>query len=62
MMMMMDGSNQRYRLEFYLQAFNLLNSVNYNSYAGNLRNQDNFGQPVSAQPARRIELGMNFGF
>ena len=62
MMMMMDGSNQRYRVEFYLQAFNILNRVNYNSYAGNLRNQDNFGQPVSAQPARRIEVGMNFGF
>ena len=61
MMMMMDGSNQRYRLEFYLQAFNILNRVNYSSYVGNLR-VDTFGQPVSAQAARRIELGMNFGF
>jgi hypothetical protein len=61
MMMMMDGSNQRYRLEFYLQAFNILNRVNYMSYVGNMR-VDNFGLPVAAQPARRIELGMNFGF
>lgn len=61
MMMMMDGNNQRYRLEFYLQAFNVLNRVNYTGYVGNLR-VDNFGQPISAQPARRIEVGMNFGF
>ena len=61
MMMMMDGSNQRYRLEFYLQAFNILNRVNYQGYVGNLRSPD-FGTPVSAGPARRIEMGMNFGF
>ena len=61
MMMMMDGSNQRYRLEFYLQALNILNHVNYQGYVGNLRSQD-FGSPISAGPARRIELGMNFGF
>ena len=61
MMMMMDGGNQRYRLEFYVQAFNILNRVNYQGYVGNLRSED-FGQPISAAPARRIELGMNFGF
>ena len=61
MMMMMEGSNQRYRLEFYVQALNILNHVNYQGYVGNLRSQD-FGSPISAGPARRIELGMNFGF
>ena len=61
MMMMMDGSNARYRLEFYLQAFNILNHTNLTGYTGNLRSQD-FGQATSAGPARRIELGMNFGF
>lgn len=61
MMMMMDGSNQRYRLEFYLQAFNILNRTNLQGYIGNLRSPD-FGQAISAGPARRIELGMNFGF
>ena len=61
MMMMMDGSNQRYRLEFYLQAFNILNRVNYMGYVGNLRSSD-FGDAISAGPARRIEVGMNFGF
>ena len=61
MMMMMDGSNQRYRLEFYLQAFNILNRTNFLNYAGNLRSHY-FGQATSAGPARRIEVGMNFGF
>ena len=61
MMMMMEGSNNRYRVEFYLQAFNILTRVNYQSYVGNLRSE-NFGLPLSAGPARRIELGMNFGF
>jgi hypothetical protein len=61
MMMMMENSNNRYRIEFYLQAFNILNRVNYQSYVGNLRSE-NFGLPLSAAPARRIELGMNFGF
>jgi hypothetical protein len=60
-MMMMDGTNTRYRLEFYLQAFNILNHTNLTGYTGNLRSPD-FGQPTSAGPARRIELGMNFGF
>jgi hypothetical protein len=61
MMMMMDGTNTRYRLEFYVQAFNILNHTNLMGYTGNLRSPD-FGQPTSAGPARRIELGMNFGF
>jgi hypothetical protein len=61
MMMMMENSNNRYRVEFYLQAFNILNRVNYQSYVGNLRSE-NFGRPLSAGPARRIEVGMNFGF
>jgi hypothetical protein len=61
MMMMMDGTNNRYRMEFYVQAFNILNHVNYQSYVGNMRS-DNFGLPLAAGPARRIEVGMNFGF
>jgi hypothetical protein len=61
MMMMMDGGNNRYRIEFYAQAFNILNHVNYQSYVGNMRSE-NFGLPLAAGPARRIEVGMNFGF
>jgi hypothetical protein len=61
MMMMMDGGNNRYRMEFYVQAFNIVNRVNYQSFVGNMRSE-NFGLPLSAGPARRIEVGMNFGF
>ena len=61
MMMAMDGTNTRYRLEFYLQAFNILKRTNLVGYSGNMRS-DYFGLATSAGPARRIELGMNFGF
>ena len=61
MMMMMDGSNSRYRVEFYLQAFNVLNRTNLVGFVGN-RLSDYFGTATSAGPARRIELGMSFGF
>ena len=61
MMMMMDGNDQRYRLEFYVQAFNILNRTNLNGFSGNMRS-DYFGTANSAGPARRIEVGMNFGF
>ncbi len=62
MMMMMDGSNARYRLEFYLQAFNILNHTNLTGYTGNLRPRWTSGRQRRPGPARRIELGMNFGF
>jgi Carboxypeptidase regulatory-like domain len=61
MMAMMENSNARYRLEFYLQAFNILNRTNLLGYSGNMRSIY-FGQATSASPARRIEVGMNFGF
>jgi hypothetical protein len=61
MMMMMENSNARFRLEFYLQAFNILNHTNLVGYSGNMRSIY-FGQATSASPARRIEVGMNFGF
>jgi hypothetical protein len=60
MMMMMD-SNQRYRLEFYVQAFNVLNRTNLVGFTGNLRSPY-YGQATSASAARRIEVGMTFGF
>jgi Carboxypeptidase regulatory-like domain len=59
--MMMDGGNARYRMEFYLQAFNLLNRTNFQGYVGNLLSPY-YGQPTSASAARRIEVGINFGF
>jgi hypothetical protein len=61
MMMMMDQGTGRYNVEFYVQALNVLNRANFQNYAGSLRSPY-FGQPTSASPARRIEVGMNFGF
>ena len=44
-----------------MEAFNALNRVNYVSYVGNLSSPF-FGQPVSAFPARRLQVGIRFHF
>ena len=62
MMMGLDGNNSRYKMEFYAQAFNVLNRTNFQGYVGNISSVQYFGQPTSASPARRIEVGVNFGF
>ncbi|HYP06156.1 MAG TPA: TonB-dependent receptor [Bryobacteraceae bacterium] len=49
------------RMELTADAFNVLNQVNYAGYVGNLSSPF-FGLPVSAQPARRLQLGMRFTF
>jgi hypothetical protein len=59
--MMMDSGGSRYQVEFYVQAFNILNRTNLVSFSGNQRSPY-FGQATSAMSARRIEVGMNFGF
>jgi hypothetical protein len=61
MMMMMDQGSGRYNVEFYVQALNVLNHTNFQNYAGSVRSPY-FGEPTSAGPARRIEVGINFGF
>ena len=60
-MVMMDGSASRYRLDIYLQVFNLLNTANYNAFVGNLLSPY-YGQPTSAAPPRRIEIGASLSF
>jgi len=60
-MMMMDGGTNRYKMEFYVQAFNLLNRTNFQNFVGNLTS-DYYGTALSSSPARRIEVGINFGF
>jgi hypothetical protein len=60
-MVIMEGMNARYRLEFYAQISNLFNYVNYNTFIGNQLSPF-YGQATSAGPARRIELGMSLGF
>ena len=61
MMMMNDGGNNRYKMEFYVQAFNALNRANLQGFVGNQRSEF-YGNATSAQAARRIEVGVNFGF
>ncbi|HEY3380211.1 MAG TPA: carboxypeptidase regulatory-like domain-containing protein [Vicinamibacterales bacterium] len=49
------------KLTLGVDAFNVLNRVNYNGYVGNLSSPF-FGQPVSAQPARRLQLSARLEF
>lgn len=53
--------NQGRRFEMYLFVTNLFNRVNRSSYVGVLTSPF-FGQPTSAQAARRVELGWRFSF
>jgi hypothetical protein len=55
------GQNQGRRFEMYLFVTNLLNRVNRTSYVGVIRSPF-FGQPTSAQAARRVEIGWRFSF
>jgi hypothetical protein len=55
------GNTGRVNLEIFVQANNVLNSVNYMNYTGILTSAD-FGLPRSAQPGRRIEVGTRVGF
>ena len=59
--MVMEGGNQKYRLDLYLNIQNAFNHVNYNAFIGNQQSSF-FGTPTSAGPARRIEIGASFGF
>jgi outer membrane receptor protein involved in Fe transport len=44
-----------------MDAFNLLNHLNYTNYVGNLSSPF-FGRAVSAQPPRRLQLSVRFAF
>lgn len=55
------GGNDRFRLEFYVQGFNVLNRTNFVNFSGNLLSPF-FGTPTSAAQARRVEVGMQFRF
>lgn len=51
----------RYSLTFTVQATNVINRVNYGQYIGSL-SSSLFGRPVSASPARQLEMSIRFGF
>jgi hypothetical protein len=55
------GARAQRRFEMYLSVSNLFNRVNYSSYVGVVTSAL-FGQPTSAQAARRLELGWRFSF
>ncbi len=54
-------ATKKYRLEFYAQAFNLLNHANLGVFSG-VQTSPFFGQATSAQPPRRFEVGTRFNF
>jgi hypothetical protein len=59
-MMMMDGAS-RYRLDLYVQVFNLFNTTNLNAFIGN-QMSPYFGMATSAAPPRRIKIGASISF
>jgi hypothetical protein len=60
-MVTMDGSASRYRLDLYVQVFNLFNKTNLNAFVGN-QQSPYFAMATSAAPPRRIEVGANLSF
>ena len=59
--MTMDANASRYRLDLHVQVFNLFNTANYNTFVGNLLSPY-YGQPTSAAPPRRVEIGASLSF
>ncbi|MGE0864747.1 MAG: carboxypeptidase regulatory-like domain-containing protein [Vicinamibacterales bacterium] len=59
--MVMEASNQKYRLDLYLNIQNAFNRVNYNAFVGNQLSSF-FGTATSAAAPRRVEIGASFGF
>ncbi len=60
-MVVMEGSNARYRLDLYVNVQNLFNRTNYNAFVGNQLSPF-FGTATSAGPARRVEIGASVSF
>ena len=54
-------SGKRWRTEFYVQAYNVLNHANRTNFTG-VQTSPFFGRATSAFPARRIESGLRFSF
>jgi len=57
----LGNADKRYTVEIYAQAYNLLNHTNALTFSGVLTSPF-FGQPTSAAPPRRLELGGRIGF
>ena len=57
----LDNPAKRYGLEFFAQAYNLLNHMNATNFSGVVASPF-FGQPTAAAPPRRVEIGMRVTF
>ena len=55
------GATKKYRMEFYLQAFNLLNHTNLGVFNG-VETSPYFAQATSAQGPRQLEAGLRIDF
>lgn len=55
------ADNKRIRIELFVAAANLMNTVNPVGYSG-VMTSPFFGQPTAAGPARKIDVGMKIGF
>src|SRR5262249_19061913 len=55
------GANDERAITLGLDAFNLLNHVNYGTYLGPLASPL-FGQPVTARPPRQLQLSARIKF
>lgn len=55
------GRNKRFLTKFYISAFNIFNSSNFNGFVG-VQTSPLFRQPISANTSRRIEIGLRLGF
>ena len=55
------ADNKRVRLELFIAASNVFNTVNPMGYSG-VMTSPFFGEPTAAGPARKIDLGMKIGF
>jgi hypothetical protein len=55
------AENKRIRIELFVSAQNLLNSVTPIGYSG-VMTSPFFGQPTAAMPGRRIDVGVRVGF
>jgi hypothetical protein len=56
-----SDANRRFQFSLYAQAFNATNHTNPRAYSGVLTSPF-FGQPLAAEPGRRLELGASLGF
>lgn len=60
-MILMEGSNSRYRLDLFVNIQNLFNTTNLNAFVGNQLSQF-FGAATSAGAPRRMEFGATISF